>query len=61
MGRLPHLLLFVLCSSFFLPVQVVAQTGTTLSGRITQAENGQALSGALVVIDAVSRLVPGVL
>ena len=27
------------------------QTGTTLSGRITQTENGQPLSGALVVID----------
>jgi iron complex outermembrane receptor protein len=28
-----------------------AQQGTTLSGRITQTENGQPLSGALVVID----------
>ena len=27
------------------------QTGTTLSGRITQTEGGQPLSGALVVID----------
>ena len=31
------------------------QTGTTLSGTITQTENGQPLSGALVVIDELRR------
>ena len=34
-----------------LPRNATAQTGTTLSGVITQAENNQPLSGALVVID----------
>src|SRR5688572_18288715 len=34
-----------------LPRNVTAQTGTTLSGVITQAEINQPLSGALVVID----------
>src|SRR6187397_443942 len=31
------------------------QTGTTLSGTITQTGNGQPLSGALVVIDELRR------
>ena len=31
------------------------QTGTTLSGTITQTENGQPLAGALVVIDELRR------
>ena len=34
---------------------VEAQTGTTLSGRVTQAENSLPLSGALVVIDELRR------
>src|SRR5918995_6331241 len=42
------LLSFICC---FLPLLASAQTGTTLSGRITQTEGGQPLSGALVVID----------
>ena len=42
------LYLFVFCS---LPAAALAQTGTTLSGVITQAESKQPLSGALVVID----------
>jgi iron complex outermembrane receptor protein len=37
----------ILALSLFQP----AQQGTTVSGRITQTENGQPLSGALVVID----------
>jgi iron complex outermembrane receptor protein len=37
------------------PASEGGQTGTTLSGRITQAENGQPLSGALVVIDELQR------
>ena len=35
--------------------QVLAQAGTTLSGRVTQAENNQPLSGALIVIDELRR------
>jgi iron complex outermembrane receptor protein len=38
-----------------LPLAAVAQTGTTLSGTISQAENGQPLSGAVVVIDELRR------
>ena len=38
-----------------LPVPALGQTGTTLSGTITQTENGQPLSGALVVIDELRR------
>jgi len=38
-----------------LPVIASAQTGTTLSGRITQADNGRPLVGALVVIDELRR------
>jgi iron complex outermembrane recepter protein len=43
--------------SFVLTVALpaLAQTGTTLSGKITQAENNQPLSGALVVIDELRR------
>src|SRR5262245_33775177 len=55
MGRLPNLSLFLICSLLLLPLHLFAQTGTTLSGRITQAENGQPLSGALVVIDELQR------
>ena len=33
----------------------LAQSGTTLSGTVTQAENGQAMAGALVVIDELRR------
>ena len=32
-----------------------AQSGTSLSGTVTQAENGQPMSGALVVIDELRR------
>src|SRR5918993_103412 len=42
------LLPFAFC---LLPLTVFAQTGTTLSGVITQADSNQPLSGALVVID----------
>ena len=38
-----------------LPLSVFAQTGTSVSGVITQAENKQPLSGALVVIDELRR------
>ncbi len=41
----------LLVFSCFVPVLAAAQTGTSLSGKITQTENGQPLSGALVVID----------
>jgi iron complex outermembrane receptor protein len=37
------------------PVPVAAQAGTSLSGRITQAENSLPLSGALIVIDELRR------
>ena len=42
---------FVLSSA----LPVLGQTGTTLSGKLTQAENQQPLSGALVVIDELRR------
>ncbi len=53
MRQLRGALLFLFC---FLPAVSFGQTGTaqagtTLSGRITQTESGQPLSGALVVID----------
>jgi iron complex outermembrane receptor protein len=38
-----------------LPLSASAQPGTTLSGTITQAENNQPLSGALVVIDELRK------
>ena len=46
----PLLLVFGL-----LQVSAFAQTGTTLSGTITQAESNQPLSGALVLIDELRR------
>lgn len=45
------LLSFVLSSA----LPVLGQTGTTLSGKITQADNQQPLSGTLVVIDELRR------
>jgi iron complex outermembrane receptor protein len=48
--------LFLLPFAFcLLPFSAFGQTGTTLSGTITQTENGQPLSGALVVIDELRR------
>ncbi|HWI17084.1 MAG TPA: TonB-dependent receptor plug domain-containing protein, partial [Vicinamibacterales bacterium] len=41
--------------AFGLSVAAHAQTGTTLSGVITQSENNQPLSGALVIIDELRR------
>jgi len=38
-----------------LPLLVSAQTGTTLSGTITQTGNGQPLAGAIVVIDELRK------
>jgi iron complex outermembrane receptor protein len=49
--KLLILLSFVLSSA----LPVFGQTGTTLSGKLTQAENQQPLSGALVVIDELRR------
>lgn len=40
---------------FALPELASAQTGTTLSGRITQSENSLPLAGALVVLDELRR------
>ena len=48
MRQLRGALLFVLC---LIPALSHAQAGTSVSGKITQTENGQPLSGALVVID----------
>ncbi|MCC7124090.1 MAG: TonB-dependent receptor [Acidobacteria bacterium] len=45
------LLLAVLAS----PAVALAQSGTTLSGTVTQGENGQPMAGALVVIDELRR------
>lgn len=49
--KLLIILSFVLSSA----LPVMGQTGTTLSGKITQADNQQPLSGALVVIDELRR------
>jgi iron complex outermembrane receptor protein len=49
---LPCLLIALLIA---LPIAAGAQTGTTLSGKVTQGESGQPLSGALVVIDELRR------
>jgi len=51
LGAMRPFLLFVISSLLFLPGAVFGQTGTTLSGAITQAETNQPLAGALVVID----------
>ena len=48
MRRLRRALLVLFC---FVPLLAFGQTGTTVSGKITQTENGMPLSGALVVID----------
>lgn len=37
------------------PGQALGQTGTTLSGTVTQADGGQPMAGALVVIDELRR------
>ncbi len=53
---LPFVSCLLACAALgLLPSSVRAQTGTTLGGRITQTENGQPLSGALVVIDELRR------
>lgn len=50
------LTLFLLAwSTLALPFDVAAQTGTTLTGKVTQGETGQPLAGALVVIDELRR------
>ena len=36
-------------------VNAAAQTGTTLSGKVTQGENNQPMAGALIVIDELRR------
>jgi iron complex outermembrane recepter protein len=41
----------LLCTFCLVPLTVYGQTGTTVSGVVTQAENNQPLSGALVIID----------
>ena len=56
MARIAALLiasLFTLTS--FTTNTVAAQSGTTLSGKVTQADNKQPLAGALVVIDELRR------
>jgi hypothetical protein len=61
--RIPNLALFcllpVLGSASASAASYIAseggQTGTTLSGTITQTDNGQPLSGALVVIDELRK------
>jgi iron complex outermembrane receptor protein len=51
--RLLGAFLLVFC---FIPAAIAsAQSGTTLSGKVTQANNNQPLSGALVVIDELRR------
>jgi iron complex outermembrane receptor protein len=54
MRQLLRALPLVLCS-LALVQPAYGQAGTTLSGRITQTENNQPLSGALVVIDELRR------
>jgi iron complex outermembrane receptor protein len=46
---------FLLSAFCLMPSLVTAQSGTTLSGTVTQASNNQPLSGALVVIDELRR------
>lgn len=47
--------LFSMCSLVLLSVPAFAQTGTTLTGKVTQGSNSQPLSGALVIIDELRR------
>ncbi len=56
MFRASRVLILLLCLvSARLSASEGGQTGTTLSGTITQTEGGQPLSGALVVIDELRR------
>ena len=53
--RIPALLLFVCLLMIGLAAPAGAQTGTTLSGKVTQGDNNQPMPGALVVIDELRR------
>lgn len=54
-ARLPASLVFAGLLILGLVAPVAAQTGTRLSGRVTQGETNQPMSGALVVIDELRR------
>ena len=47
--------LILLTLTLSLATEAFGQGGTTLSGKVTQAENNQPLTGALVVIDELRR------
>jgi iron complex outermembrane receptor protein len=47
--------MYVIYSAFFVAAVALAQTGTTLSGKVTQGESNLPLAGALVVIDELRR------
>jgi iron complex outermembrane receptor protein len=55
MGRHIFAFLFLFALSTVPVVPAVAQSGTSLSGTVTQASNNQPLTGALVVIDELRR------
>ena len=51
----PSAWLHTILLTILVPLTAFAQTGTVLTGVITQSENKQPMAGALVVIDELSR------
>jgi iron complex outermembrane receptor protein len=47
--------LLIAAAAVAIPASALAQTGTTLSGKVTQGDSGVALTNAIVVIDELNR------